>query len=452
MTTTYLSHYNFLRKYVHKDDNNIFGVTGTLGSKKSQKLLSTLFEVEVCIIPPFKPSRYISLLPKSEFHKRDEWKEAIMKDIEINIKRKRVVLVICYTIEEADELYNYLKKKNYDENKMLKYQRNDIENDEISRKHDTGEVIFATNLAGRGTDISLTDLVEKNGGMHVIVTFLPSNSRVELQAVGRTARSGKNGSGNLIVNDKRKIKDLKRIRDFREDQRILDIKDNEIKKIKLMGDLFNKFTVLYKDISKRAGDSDDEPNYLKDVEEKWGMWLKRTGLEENRNNLSEKEAYELFDKFSNLNYKNIKNPFNYLLRNKSSKAVEMDEKICFYGKLKIAIGNVDGEKEYKYKKNAIDAIDKTNKYIDDYIIPQLDGIIIMSKLSTNKCFKFENTIKQELEEDIELKVNAFEKLKQKLGEAMKEINGVLDNDKAIVYSKYCDIKNLTNVIITLIFI
>ena len=278
LTTTYLSHYNFLRKYVHENENNIFGVTGTLGSKESQSLLSTLFEIEVCIIPPFKPSRYISLLPKTGFKNRNEWKDAIMKDIELNTKRKRVVLIICYTIEEANELYNYLKERNYDENKMSKYLRNDIENDEISRKHDSGEVIFATNLAGRGTDISLTDLVEKNGGMHVIVTFLPSNSRVEQQAVGRTARSGKNGSGNLIVNDQREIKKLKRIRDYREDQRILYIKENEIKNIKLMGELFNKFIELYKDIDRNVGKDDNEPNYQKDVEEKWGMWLKRTGF------------------------------------------------------------------------------------------------------------------------------------------------------------------------------
>lgn len=62
-----------------------------------------------------------------------------------------------------------------------------------------GDVVIATNLAGRGTDIH-TDDIEQWGGMHVIVTFMPQNQRVEDQAFGRTARQGKLGTGQMILN------------------------------------------------------------------------------------------------------------------------------------------------------------------------------------------------------------------------------------------------------------
>lgn len=45
-------------------------------------------------------------------------------------------------------------------------------------KINPGEIIIATNLAGRGTDIK-TDAIEESGGMHVIITFMPSSQRVE---------------------------------------------------------------------------------------------------------------------------------------------------------------------------------------------------------------------------------------------------------------------------------
>ena len=52
------------------------------------------------------------------------------------------------------------------------------------------EIFVATNLAGRGTDLKISKNSIQNGGLHVILSFLPLNIRVEQQAYGRAGRKG----------------------------------------------------------------------------------------------------------------------------------------------------------------------------------------------------------------------------------------------------------------------
>ena len=61
-------------------------------------------------------------------------------------------------------------------------------------------VIISTNISGRGTDIKLGEEILKNGGLHVIITFIPNNCRVEEQNYGRAGRKGEPGTWQLVIN------------------------------------------------------------------------------------------------------------------------------------------------------------------------------------------------------------------------------------------------------------
>ena len=93
-----------------------------------------------------------------------------MKNIFENINRKRAILVICFTIDDANELYNtLLNTKKIDPSNIEKYDRNDSNGKLQKDVYDSGNVIISTNLAGRGTDIKLTKQVKDNGRLGVIL-------------------------------------------------------------------------------------------------------------------------------------------------------------------------------------------------------------------------------------------------------------------------------------------
>jgi preprotein translocase subunit SecA len=192
----------FENHHVHfaRYKSNIIGLTGTLGSVSCQKFLERNYGVNCFKIPTFKPKRFTkenSVLCKNE----EDWFNYLVqktKDINSIKNKKRKILILFKTIKNAMYFCGRLEHSNIE---FIEYIRSDIQDfEKVAKELETKQIIVATNLAGRGTDIRISEEIAQNGGLHVIMTFLAPNIRIEDQAFGRTARKGQMGSGGLIVN------------------------------------------------------------------------------------------------------------------------------------------------------------------------------------------------------------------------------------------------------------
>jgi preprotein translocase subunit SecA len=194
LKAVFISNLSFFKRY----KQNIMGLTGSLGSAVEQNLLNQVYNLRFFKLPRFYQELFRQL-PSGVFTEQTNWLEGIKKAIDREIKlkvkitnrdKRRAVLVICENVKTVLVLKEYLSNSypNVREYKSA-YEKFNI--DEMS----PGDIIIATNLAGRGTDLDTSHILEENGGLHVITAYLPSNVRIEMQAFGRTARNGHKGNG-----------------------------------------------------------------------------------------------------------------------------------------------------------------------------------------------------------------------------------------------------------------
>jgi len=215
VSTNYISTPGFFKRY---GAANTIGLTGTMGTNATKIFFKDVYGTDIVEVPPFKVCTIMgnesSPYPCKElspliFTTTTEWVDEIAKSCLKEARLNRAVLIICKHIAEVKFLANRLKHS-YPEEKIFLY-TGDLK--EKFNKHDidSGEIIVATNIAGRGTDITTSSCVEDCGGLHIIITFLPSTLRVELQNAGRTCRQGKKGSTQLILFDEKclSVKELK---------------------------------------------------------------------------------------------------------------------------------------------------------------------------------------------------------------------------------------------------
>ncbi len=181
---------NYFRMY-HK----LAGMTGTAETEAGE--FWDIYELDVVVIPTNKPIARNDEHDKVYKTMREKF-NAVADEVVGLTKQGRPVLVGTTSVEISEVLSRMLKIKNI-KHQVLNAKQHAKEADVVAEAGKPGTVTIATNMAGRGTDIKLTEEVKEAGGLAIIGTERHESRRVDRQLRGRSGRQGDPGSSQFYV-------------------------------------------------------------------------------------------------------------------------------------------------------------------------------------------------------------------------------------------------------------
>ena len=181
---------NYFRMY-HK----LAGMTGTAVTEAGE--FWNIYKLDVVEIPTNRPVARIDMNDRVYKTQREKYK-AVIEEIEKLIKAGRPVLVGTTSVEISEMLSKMLQMRKIPHN-VLNAKLHQQEADIVAKAGQSSTVTIATNMAGRGTDIKLSDEVRKAGGLAIIGTERHESRRVDRQLRGRAGRQGDPGSSVFFV-------------------------------------------------------------------------------------------------------------------------------------------------------------------------------------------------------------------------------------------------------------
>ncbi|WRE33960.1 preprotein translocase subunit SecA [Helicobacter pylori] len=175
--------------------SKLSGMTGTAQTEATEFL--EIYNLEVVSIPTnlaIKRKDLNDLIYKSEKEKFDA---VILKIKELHDKGQPV-LVGTASIEKSETLHALLKKERIPHT-VLNAKQHTKEAEIIKDAGLKGAVTIATNMAGRGVDIKLTDEIKELGGLYIIGTERHESRRIDNQLRGRSGRQGDPGTSQFYL-------------------------------------------------------------------------------------------------------------------------------------------------------------------------------------------------------------------------------------------------------------
>jgi len=181
---------NYFRMY-HK----LSGMTGTAETEAGE--LWDIYKLDVVVIPTNRPISRNDMEDRVYKTKREKY-TAVIEEIDRLVAAGRPVLVGTTSVEISELLSRMLNGRKIKHN-VLNAKLHQREADIVAEAGQKGTVTIATNMAGRGTDIKLTQEVKDAGGLAIIGTERHESRRVDRQLRGRAGRQGDPGSSIFYV-------------------------------------------------------------------------------------------------------------------------------------------------------------------------------------------------------------------------------------------------------------
>jgi len=181
---------NLFRMY-----KKISGMTGT--AKTEEEEFRNIYNMYVICIPTNKPVIREDM-PDLIYSTQAGKYKALINEIEARHKKGQPVLVGTIAIE-TNELISSMLTKKHIPHEVLNAKNHAREAEIIAKAGEKGAVTIATNMAGRGTDIKLTDETRKLGGLCVLGTERHESRRIDNQLRGRSGRQGDPGHTQFFV-------------------------------------------------------------------------------------------------------------------------------------------------------------------------------------------------------------------------------------------------------------
>ena len=181
---------NLFRMY-----NKLSGMTGT--AKTEEEEFNDIYNMRVICIPTNKPVARIDA-PDLLYPTQKGKFTSLINEVEKRHKLGQPILIGTIAVETNELISQLLTAKNI-EHEVLNAKNNAREAEIIAKAGQKGAVTVATNMAGRGTDIKLTDETKDLGGLCVLGTERHESRRIDNQLRGRSGRQGDPGFSQFYV-------------------------------------------------------------------------------------------------------------------------------------------------------------------------------------------------------------------------------------------------------------